>query len=181
MKSLVIPGIAIIFSLITFSGSVHDYSVPKIEGGNQSLSAFAGKKILIITLPIQQNATADSMLFSLDTLAYSRISTLKVIAVPSFEDGYTNAQKIILEQWYRTKLGNHIIITKGLHTRKSSGVQQHPLFRWLTNANQNGIFDIDVEGPGHKYFSKRNGQLYGVLIPPSKISGQSVQKTLQMQ
>lgn len=180
MKLLFISGITfILFNFYT--GGIHYHSVPKIDGGHQQLSVFAGKKVLIITLPIQQSASADSMLYSLDTLATSRVSTLKVIAVPSFEDGYTNNQKLILEQWYRSKLGNHIIITKGLYTRKTSGAQQHPLFRWLTDVSQNGIFDIDVEGPGHKFFAKGNGQLYGVLRPPSKISGQGVQKTLQIQ
>jgi hypothetical protein len=137
--------------------------------------------LLIITLPIVQNASTDSLLYSLDTLAAARSQSLQVIAVPSFEDGYTPSQKAALEQWYRTKLGTHVLITEGVYTRKTSGVQQHLLFRWLTDATQNGVFDIDVEGPGYKFFANGNGQLYGVLRPQSRMSGQGVQITLQIQ
>lgn len=181
MKTLTTISLAVLFGGLLFTGSIHDYSVPKIEGGNQSLSAFQGKKVLIITLPLVQNAAADSMLYCLDTLAAARITGLKVIAVPSYEDGYTPAQKNQLTNWYRSKLGNYIVVTDGLRTRKTSGAQQHPLFKWMTTDAQNDVFNIDVAGPGFKFFAKANGQLYGVLRPHSKIGGASVQKTLRMQ
>lgn len=181
MKLLNIPAVALAFSLIFITGSAHNYSVPKIEGGQQALSVFEGKKLLVITLPVIQNASSDSLLYSLDTLAAARSQFLQVIAVPSFEDGYTPSQKTALEQWYRSKLGPHILITEGLYTRKTSGIQQHLLFKWLTDVTQNGVFDIDVEGPGYKFFAKENGQLYSVLRPQSRIGGQGVQKTLLIQ
>ncbi|MBI5370932.1 MAG: hypothetical protein HZA79_02770 [Sphingobacteriales bacterium] len=161
--------------------SAYQYSVTKIEGGSQSLSSFQGKKILLITLPIVNNASSDSLLYSLDTLGTAHAADLKIIAVPSYEDGFTEAQKSQLEQWWRSKLGGHILITDGAYTRKTSGVQQDPLFKWLTTATQNEVFDIDVEGPGYKFFVSGTGVLYGVLRPQSKISGRSVQATLRLQ
>lgn len=181
MKLLSTFSLVVAFKLVFLTGSIHDFSVPKIEGGTQSLSAYQGKKILIITLPLSQTVSTDSMLYALDTLATAHTSTLKVIAVPSYEDGYTPAQKSALTAWYRSMLGTGIVITEGLYTRRTSGGQQHPLFAWLTKESQNELFDIDIEGPGYKYFAKGNGQLYGVLRPASKISGLSVQKTLRIQ
>src|ERR1041385_5452553 len=87
--------------------SIYDYSVPRIEGGNQALSAYQGKKILIVTLPVQQSGAADTVLFCLDTLAATHTSQLVVIAVPSYEDGFTSEQKGQLREWYRSKLGNY--------------------------------------------------------------------------
>lgn len=171
----------IISSSLFYNGSIHNYSVPEIEGGNQQLSTFQGKKILVITLPLVQNPSTDSFLFALDTLAVAHQDSLKVVGVPSYEDGYTPAQKNQLKQWYRSKLGNYVVIAKGLHTRKTSGGQQHPLFKWLTRVNQNEVFDIDVEGPGYKFFAHVNGDLYAVLRPQSGISGMSVQRVLSMQ
>jgi glutathione peroxidase len=171
----------VFISLITFQGSIHDYTVPKIEGGNQSLASYQGLKILVIVLPVNQSATTDSMLYSLDTLASARAGSLKIIAVPSIEDGFNNTLKSQYEQWYRSKLGAGILITEGLYTRRSSGVLQHPLFQWLTDAARNGVFDVDVDGPGYKYFAKGNGNLYGVLKPQSRVGGQGVQRTLQIQ
>jgi glutathione peroxidase-family protein len=160
---------------------VYSLSIPKIEGGAQALSSFSGKKILIITLPTQQSASADSLLQQLDTLATARAATLKVIAVPAYEDGFTAAQKTQLRTWYRSKLNTNIIITDGLYTRKTSASQQHLLFKWLTTVTQNEQFNIDVAGPGYKFFVKPTGELYGVLLPQSKVGGASVQTALQIQ
>ncbi|MDZ4794953.1 MAG: hypothetical protein SGI83_11795 [Bacteroidota bacterium] len=180
MKKVLSLGLSVFVLMLLLITSLHNYSVTKIEGGSQSLSAYQGKNILIITLPLVQNAASDSMLYSLDTLGAAHIATLKIIAVPSYEDGYTIAQKTQLQQWYRSKLGIHILVTEGMYTRRTSGAQQHPLFNWLTDEELNDGFDIDVAGPGYKYFGNETGQLYGVLRPHSKISGASVQKTLNL-
>lgn len=161
--------------------SIYSYSVSKIEGGNQSLSAFEGKKILIVTLPLQQTAAADSFLFALDTLASAHSSNLVVIATPSYEDGYTPSQKNQLKNWYRSQLGSYIVVTDGLHTRKTSGSQQHGLFQWLTDVNKNEVFDMDITGEEWKFFVRETGVLYGALLPQTRIWSNSVQKTLLLQ
>jgi glutathione peroxidase-family protein len=178
MRLFKTAGFIFLFSTLLQTGSIYDYSFTKIEGGTHVMSSCQGKKILIITLPIQQSATADSMLYSLDTLAAARSTTLSVIAVPSYEDGYTTAQQGQLQQWYRSKLGSYVIISEGLYTRKTSGSQQHGLFKWLTTDTQNGNFNIDVTGPGNKFFVTSTGVLYGAL---TKMWGTSVQRTLQIQ
>lgn len=161
--------------------SAHQYSVSKLEGGTFLLADNAGKKILIVTLPLTQSLQADSLLYSLDTLSAAHTSTLKVIAVLSIEDGYTVADKAVLLQWYRSKLGSQVIISDGIFTHKGSGANQHPLFKWMTNVSQNEVFDIDADTPGYKFFINGAGQLYGVLRPQSRIWGQSVQRTISMQ
>lgn len=166
---------------ISFSADIHNLSVPKIEGGTQQFSVFLGKKLMIITLPVVRNAAADSILYSLDTLAAAHQSNLVIIAVPSFEDGYTASQNSTLQQWYRSKLGNYIVVTRGLYCRKTSGSQQHDLFKWLTNKNKNEKFDIDVESPGYKFFINGNGGLYGVFRTNVRIGSLAVNKALRIQ
>jgi glutathione peroxidase-family protein len=181
MRKTKITGIVLFLYSFLLTSSIYDYSFTKIEGGTQAMSAYQGKKILIITLPIQQSASADSMLYSLDTLATAHSSSLFVIAVPSFEDGYTVAQQTQLQQWYRSKLGNYITIGEGVYTRKTSGAQQHGLFKWLTTDTMNEAFNMDVTGPGYKFFISNTGTLYAVLTPGTKMWGSSIQRTLQIQ
>jgi glutathione peroxidase len=180
MKKIVSFGLLVFVSGALFTSGVYNYTVPKLEGGTQSLADYQGKKILIITLPLAQSPAADSLLYALDTLGAAHTNNLKIIAVPSIEDGYLAAQQAQLQQWYRSKLGNHILITSGLYTKKVSGAQQHPLFKWLSSDVQNGMFDIDAAEPGYKYVTDEQGELYGVLHPQSKISGTTVQRTLQL-
>jgi len=161
-----------------YNNSPYLYTVPKIEGGTQSLSVFEGKKLLIVTLPLVQNASSDSLLYSLDTLATAHASNLKVIATPCYEDGYNPINKSALQTWYRSKLGSHIIITDGLYTRKSSGSQQHELFKWLTYANENGRFDMDIIAPETKFFINTDGRIYGVLRPQTKLWSQTLNRVI---
>lgn len=166
------------FNSNLFAQNLYNFSLSTIEGGSQSISAFRNKKILIITLPIQQNAASDSMLLNLDTLATAHINTLKIIAVPAYEDGFSSNLKNQLNHWYRTRLTDYVLISDGLYTRKTSGQQQHSLFKWLTDVSKNGFFDIDVTGEGFKFYIDESGELKGVLRPQTKVSSRSVQKTL---
>jgi glutathione peroxidase len=174
----------ILFSLLSFSTllpveSIYNYSVTSIEGINKPLSDYQGKKMLIITLPVQENISNDSLLHSLDSIRAIYSDSLVIIGVPSYEDGYTPSIKNSLNQWYRSILGQDIIITDGLYTRKTSGNQQHPLFQWLTDKNKNGHFDKDVEGSRQKFFVWTDGDLMGVLGPQTRIGGGAVNSLLQ--
>lgn len=181
IKHLSIFGCVFALTSTIWLTGIYDHSVPTIEGGTQSLSDYEGKKILIITLPIVRTTSSDSLLYSLDTLAIERTASLKVIAVPSYEDGYLPAQKDSLKTWYRSKLGSYVTITDGLYTRKTSGIQQHVLFKWLTTVEENTHFDMDVAGSGFKFFLSSTGQLYGLLPSHTKIWSSAVQKTLGME
>lgn len=159
--------------------SIYTHSVISIEGVNKPLSAYQGKKILIMTLPIQQNASNDSLLHSLDSIRNIYSDSLVIIGVPSYEDGFTPSLKASLTQWYRTILHQDIIITDGLYSRKTSGTQQHPLFRWLTDKNKNGHFDKDVNGPRNKFFVWKDGELTGVVGAQTRIGGNTMHSLLQ--
>lgn len=181
MRFNVLACIAFLVPAFLISEGIYDYTVPSIEGGDKALSDYQGKRILIVTLPVSQTAAADSFLYSLDSLATSRASTLSIIGVPAIEDGYTAAQKTVLTSWYRSKLDSSILITEGLYTRKTSGTNQHPLFKWLTDVNMNEVFDMDVAGSGYKFFVRETGELYGVLGAGIKLSSNAINKTLNLQ
>lgn len=164
-----------------YTESIYTHSVKTIEGPQQQLSAYQGKKILFITLPITRTNAVDSVLTSIDSLGDANETTLKIIAVPSFEDGYTNNQKQALKNWYRQFLDSSIIITTGLYTRKSSGNQQHKVFKWLTYQSRNGFMNEEVEGPLDKFMVRANGELMGVLHARSKVGGAAMQRMLVSQ
>lgn len=161
--------------------SIYTHTVKSIEGGNKRLADYQGKKMLILTLPLQQNASSDSLLHALDSLNTVYAGALVIIGTPSFEDGYTPAMKNSLKQWYRSILSPGIIVTEGLRTRKTSGSLQHPLFKWLTNKNKNGHFARDIEGPGNKFMIWPDGELMGILGAPTRIGSRVMNYLLQGQ
>lgn len=159
--------------------SIYTHSVITIEGVNKSLSNYQGKKILVITLPVQQNSSNDSLLHSLDSLYAVHSGSLIIIASPSYEDGYNPEAKESLKQWYRSFLSMDIIVTEGVYTRKISGNQQHPLFKWLTDKSKNDHFDIDVTGVNNKFIVWTTGELIGVLGAQTKIGGATMTSLLE--
>jgi glutathione peroxidase len=174
----------LIFSSFFLTGavcveSIYTNSVITIEGTNKPLTNYRGKKILVITLPIQQNSSNDSLLHSLDSLRSAYSGSLIIIAVPSYEDGYTATIKASLKQWYRSILSIDVIVTEGMYTRKSSGSQQHPLFKWLTDKTKNNHFDKDIGGPRNKFIVWTDGELIGVLGAQTKLGGSTVNELLQ--
>lgn len=159
--------------------SIYNHSVKTIEGVTKPLTNYQGKKMLIMTLPILQNSSNDSLLHSLDSLRAVYSSSLLIIAVPSNEDGYTPALKNSLKQWYRSKLSMDIIVTEGYATRKTSVYTQHPLFKWLTDKNRNNRFDRDVTGPRNKFIVSATGELIGVLGVQTKLGSNTMNNLLQ--
>jgi glutathione peroxidase len=179
-KFIIIAGIFLI-STKAFSQSAYTYSVTSIEGIIKPLNAYTGKKLLVITLPIQQNSSADSVLRSLDSIGAAYTSTVQIIAVPSYEDGYTPALKNQLKQWYRSMLGMGIIVTEGIYTRKTSGSQQHTFFKWLTDKTKNGHFDQDVAGPRQKFMVWTDGELTASMVARTRLSSPTINELLQGQ
>lgn len=165
----------------TYIESIFTYSVSKLEGGNISLSAFQGKKMIIITVPTVHNNVNDSLLASLNSLALTYASSVKVIAVPSYEDGYSTERVNELKFWYSGILNSNILITDGMYTRKTSGAQQSPLFKWLTDNDKNGHFNQDVFGPMQKFIIWTDGELSAVLGAPTKLNGSTINDLLSGQ
>jgi glutathione peroxidase len=161
--------------------AISTYNLTSIEGTSKPLNAYTGKKIFIITLPTQQNNANDSLLRSLDSIRAAYATTVQIIAVPAYEDGYTLALKPQLKLWYRSKLGMGIIVTEGMYTRKTSGSQQHVLFKWLTDKTKNGHFDQDITGAKNKFMVWTDGELVAVLAAQTKIRSTVINDLLQGQ
>ncbi len=161
----------------TFTGNIYSFSVTSIEGVSKPLTACQGKKIMVVSLPTQQNSTNNAMLYKLDSLGAAYTGTLQIIAVPAYENGYTAIRKMELQLWYRSILGQDIIVTEGMYIRKTSGNDQHPLFKWLTYSTENTHFNLDADGVGKFFMVGTTGTLYGVL--PLEIPAATLNQVLQ--
>lgn len=176
---LFICSLFVIFSFKANDG-IYNYSVQTIRGESKSLSEFRGRKLLVITLPIERSSNSDSFLISLDSLANLNSVNLKVIAVPSIEDGFTFQNRDSLLAWYESRLSGNIIISDGLRTHRQSGSDQSPLFRWLSSIGENQIFDTNPDSPCYKFFVNSTGDLYGVLNPTTNISSLLFQRAMAL-
>jgi len=161
----------VLLSAFTVSSTFYDFRFRTIEGVNRQTSEFAGRKIVILVLPSTRQPGEETYLQRLDSLSKAH-PEIVMIGVPSYEEGFSLDSLQSLKIWYRSELDSQFIITDGLYTRKTSVIGQHPLFKWLTDKDQNIHFNEDVAGPGQQFFINGQGQLYCVAGPEARFSDQ---------
>lgn len=149
---------------------LYDYSFRDINNKEVRLGDFAGKKILFIILP--ENPT-DSLIAQLNSFVTTYGNRVQVIGVLSQEDGASQANKAVINTRYQN---TNILLTDVMRSRKGSG--QSPVMKWLTSKQENGHFDMDTKGIGHKFFVNGQGKLYAVLAGNSSLLSPFVQKVM---
>ena len=161
-------------------GQVSCYGYAVTNAGNQqyTLGNYQGEKIMLVLLPSTQTASDSAFVARIDSVALANAGSLKIIAVPSYEDGYASDSIGTVQQWYMGLLDSSVLMSQALYTHKTSGSQQDSVFQWLTNASMNMHFDDDVPGAGSMYFIDEHGNLYGVFGPEAMFSDKALNKVL---
>ena len=164
MKKII--GISLLIAFFAFKNTigVFDLTIMTPGGEDQSLAAYQGKKMMIVVLPVTQTTADSNLLELLDSLSINYVDSINIVGIPSYEDGFKDDSIGSLITWYRSILGDQFIISGGMSTRKNSAYQT-PLFSYLTNADQNGYFNDDVQGAGEKFFIDASGNLYAISMP----------------
>jgi glutathione peroxidase-family protein len=158
--------------------SIYNLTVTRADALLYPLSNANGQTLMIVLLPAMQTASDSAFLRRIDSIAEAHAGSLQTIAVPSYEDGYTDDPAHTLLNWYKASLDSNIIISQPLYTHKSSGTQQDSLFRWLTDVTQNSHFDDEIEGACGFFFVNAEGTLYGEFEPGAKFSNKALGKVL---
>lgn len=164
--------VIILFFLLTFqchsigqqSSNVYANTLTDESNGQHNFQGFQGKNLVLFILPSQHNDAGNRLLKRIDSIAKANKGKLKIIAVPSFEDGYAEDSAHTLMKWYKNALDNSILLSKPVYTHiKSGSGKQDKLFNWLTHSTSNGHFDNEVTGPGTMFLIDKQGKLTGVL------------------
>lgn len=147
-----------ITALFVFETGIYTLKFYKIEGGEQSLSAFQGKKILLVNIATGSNKI--NQLTELKQLQTQFKDSLAIIAFPSNSFGNearTNSEiKRFCDSLYQP---NFMIAEKG----SVKGNDAQPIFHWLADKSENGEGNIPVIGDFQKFLFDENGQLTGVF------------------
>ena len=171
MKKLVGVSIALfMFFLTARSQDFYGLSFKTITGDSITLTTYSGQKLMFFVLPLSQD---DQGFAQLQSFKSRYLDSVKIIGVLSIEDGYQSSNAPAIQAMYNN-MG--IVLTEGMYTKKSSGVNQSPVMRWLTNKMGNKHFDADSEGIGHKFFVSQGGRLYAVVPPQASLQSGIIAK-----
>jgi hypothetical protein len=135
------------------------------------MGSYSGKKVLLIIAP---STLSDSLkIFEIKSFQDRYNDSVVIIGIMSIENGFNTSNGNTIKGFYQQK-GINIILTSGMHTKKSSGSNQSALMKWLTTKSLNSKFDIDAMGVMQKYFVNESGKLYGVISPKTSLMDANV-------
>lgn len=158
MKTILIC-LFLAFTANSVGQTAYTLSVKDEDGKDIDVSKYQGKKLLVIVAKKQE---PDLQKFKQLNALYKtarRQAEFLVVVTGEFDSRTNN----FFTKENIDSLGlNFPVVSLGKTKRGNSG--QSALFKFLTDRNQNGRFDIDVEVPWQMFALTESGKLYAVML-----------------
>lgn len=147
--------------------TIYEFKVPSIEGGTIDFSKYKGKKILVVNTASKCGFTPQYE--GLEKLYKEHKDKLVIVGFPANNFGQqepgTNEE---IQQFCKVRYG----VTFPLASKVDVvGENTHPLFKWLTSKEENGVLDATVGWNFTKFLLDENGKLLASF--PSKVTPDS--------
>ena len=155
MKYFSLLGLLALMSFIPANTSIHSFKVPAIDGGTIDFSQYKGKKILVVNTASKCGYTYQYE--GLEKLYEQYKDKLVIVGFPannfmSQEPG-TNAE---IKEFCTGKFNVSFPMAAKVSVK---GNDIDPLFKWLTNKDENGVMDANIGWNFNKFLLDENGKL----------------------
>jgi glutathione peroxidase len=158
--------VTLITAFVLSSSSVYDISLSKISGETFKLSDFKGKKILIVNTASKCGYT--SQYGDLEKLYQANKDKLEIIGMPCNQFmGQEPGQNSEISAFCKKNYGVTFTLLEKGHVK---GSKQHPLYRWLTKKENNGVDNYNITWNFNKFLLNENGELieyFGSGVSPT--------------
>ncbi|WP_417854608.1 glutathione peroxidase [Xanthomarina gelatinilytica] len=149
------------------SASLYDISINSLTGEAIDLSSFKGKKILIVNTASECGFTGQYE--GLQELYNTYKDKLVVIGVPCNQfGGQEPGTASEIQSFCKQNYGVTFLMTEKVDVK---GENQHPLYKWLTSKELNGVSSSSVKWNFQKYLIDEKGNLidyyYSITSPTS--------------
>jgi len=164
MKKLFTLIIMAVFSisLMAQTRSLHDFTVKNIDGKDFNLSSLKGKKVLVVNTASKCGLTPQYE--DLQKL-YDKYSSENFIVIGFPANNFMN-QELGSNSEIKQFCSSEYNVTFPMMSKISvKGDDIHPLYKWLTEKELNGIIDSKVKWNFQKYMIDENGKLIDVAYP----------------
>lgn len=150
--------------------SFHDFKAINIDGDTFDFAKLEGKKVLVVNTASKCGFTPQYKELE-DLYQLYKDRNFVIIAFPANnflkqEPGTNEEIKEFCEMNYK--------ITFPIMSKISvKGSDIDPIYKWLTNKNENGVMNAPVKWNFQKFMIDENGKLVGVL--PPKVNPKSIE------
>lgn len=135
--------------------TIHEFKVPSIEGGTIDFKKYKGKKILVVNTASKCGFTPQYE--GLEKLYKEHKDKLVVVGFPANNFGEQEpGTDEEIQQFCKVRYG----VTFPLASKVDVvGNKAHPLFKWLTKKEENGVLNATVKWNFTKFLLDENGKL----------------------
>lgn len=162
-------------TLFFFATTIYDFKVPSLDGGTIDFSKYKGKKILVVNTASECGYTPQYA--DLQKLYDGHKSKLVIVGFPANNFGGqepgTNAE---IKEFCKKNYGVSFPMAGKVSVK---GDDIHPLFKWLTSKDENGVMDAEIKWNFTKFLLDEKGKLIAVF--PSKVNPTSEEITKYLQ
>lgn len=166
MKKLVLSTLALLILTTVYAQknmkSLHDFTMKTIDGKDLSLSAFKGKKVMVVNTASECGLTPQYKLLEELYVEYGG-DEFVILGFPANNFG---AQEPGTDTEIKTFCTKNYGVTFPMFSKISvKGADIHPLYKFLTSFEENGLVDAPVTWNFQKYLVDENGHVVDFVTP----------------
>ena len=163
---------SMIISLKGFSQSsgFYDFKVKTLEGGDFDFSSLKGKKVMVVNTASKCGFTPQYK--ELEEVSEKYRGDLVIIGFPA--NNFMNQEPgsaTDIRKFCTEKFGVTFPLMEKISVK---GADMHPVYKWLTSKDKNGVMDSEVKWNFQKYLIDENGKLVDVIYSKEKPSSEKV-------
>lgn len=151
-------------TLLSQTGSIYDFKVKTLEGDDFDLSSLKGKKVMIVNVASKCGFTPQYK--DLEEMYKKYEGELVIIGFPANNFmGQEPGSASEIRQFCSQNYGVTFPLMEKISVK---GRDMHPLYKWLTEKDNNGVMDSEVKWNFQKYLIDENGRLVDVMYSKEK-------------
>lgn len=160
--------------MMKISSSIYDIAIKSLSGTPIDLSSFKGKNILFVNVASECGFT--NQYKDLQKLSDTYSKELVVIGSPCNQFGNQEpGDASQIQSFCERNFGVTFLLTEKIDV---IGSKQHPLYKWLTDKDLNGIKNSSIKWNFQKYLINKEGQLIDYYFSFTKPTNSKITKHL---
>jgi len=153
-----------------FSQGIYDFKVKTLEGADFDFSTLKGKKIMIVNTASKCGYTPQYK--DLEEVYVNNQDNLVIIGFPA--NNFMNQEPGSATDIRKFCSENYGVTFPLMEKISVKGDDMHPLYKWLTSKEKNGVMDSNVTWNFQKYLIDEKGNLVDVIYPKEKPNSEKV-------
>lgn len=153
------------------TGSIHQFKVKTLEGEEFDFASLKGKKIMIVNVASKCGLTPQYE--DLQKL-YDMYKDKNFVIIGFPANNFLSQEPGTADEIREFCSRNYGVTFPMMEKISVKGKDMHPLYKWLTSVDLNGVLESDVQWNFQKYLIDENGKLVNFFSPKELPSSEKI-------